>query len=52
MYGAEAWSLTNKLRQNDNDMGRKDFGKIYGPTYENGHWRININSELESKFKT
>jgi hypothetical protein len=26
--------------------------KIYGPTYENGHWRIKINSELESKYKS
>jgi hypothetical protein len=31
---------------------RKIFRKIYGPTYENGHWRIKINSELESKYKS
>jgi hypothetical protein len=31
---------------------RKIFGKIYGPTYENGQWRIKINSELESKYKS
>jgi hypothetical protein len=28
------------------------LGKIYGPTYENGQWRIKINSELESKYKS
>jgi hypothetical protein len=26
--------------------------KLYGPTCENGHWRIKINSELESKYKS
>jgi hypothetical protein len=31
---------------------RKILRKIYGPTYENGHWRIKINSELESKYKS
>jgi hypothetical protein len=25
---------------------------MYGPTYENGQWRIKINSELESKYKS
>jgi hypothetical protein len=31
---------------------RKILRKIYGPTYENEHWRIKINSELESKYKS
>jgi hypothetical protein len=31
---------------------RKILRKIYGQTYENGHWRIKINSELESKYKS
>jgi hypothetical protein len=34
-----------------NAIGKKDFEKIYGPTNENGQWRIKINSELESKYK-
>jgi hypothetical protein len=29
---------------------RKILRKIYGPTYENGHWRIKINSELETNI--
>jgi hypothetical protein len=29
-------------------MGKKDLRKIYGPIHENGHWIIEINSELES----
>jgi uncharacterized protein YqfB (UPF0267 family) len=31
---------------------RNIFRKIYGPTYENGHRRIKINCELESKYKS
>jgi hypothetical protein len=31
---------------------RKILRKVYGPTYENEHWRIKINSELESKYKS
>jgi hypothetical protein len=30
---------------------RKILRKIYGATYENVHWRIKINSELESKYR-
>jgi hypothetical protein len=30
---------------------RKILRKIYGPTCENGHWRIKINSELDRKYK-
>jgi hypothetical protein len=30
---------------------RKILRKIYGPTYENGHWRIKINSEWASIIK-
>jgi hypothetical protein len=29
VYGAEAWTLTNKMEKNANDMGRKDFGEKY-----------------------
>jgi hypothetical protein len=31
---------------------RKIWRKIYGSTYEKGHWRIKINSKLESKYKS
>jgi hypothetical protein len=31
---------------------RKILRKICGPTYENGHWRIKIHTELESKYKS
>jgi hypothetical protein len=51
IYGADAWTFSNKM-ENANAIGKKDFEKIYGPTNENGHWRIKINSELESKYKS
>jgi hypothetical protein len=31
---------------------RKIFRIIYGPTYENGHWRIKINQEMYSNNKS
>jgi hypothetical protein len=31
---------------------RKILRKIYGSTYEKGHWRIKINSKSESKHKS
>jgi hypothetical protein len=52
IYGAEAWTLTNKMERMLMTWERKILRKIYGPTYENLHWRIKINSELESKYKS
>jgi hypothetical protein len=31
IYGTEAWSLTNKMGKNVNDMGKKDFEKNIWP---------------------
>jgi hypothetical protein len=31
---------------------RKILRKIYVPRFENGHWRIKINSESETKYKS
>jgi hypothetical protein len=52
IYGAEAWTLTNKMEKMPMTWERKSLRKIYGPTYENGHWRIKINSELETKYRS
>jgi hypothetical protein len=52
IYGAEAWTLTNKMEKMLMTWERKILRKIYGPTCKNGHWRIKINSELESKYKS
>jgi hypothetical protein len=32
-------------------LERKILRKIYGPTKENGQWRIKINEELKIKYK-
>jgi hypothetical protein len=41
IYGADAWSLTNKMgKKMLVTWERKIVRKIYGPTYDNGHWRI------------
>jgi hypothetical protein len=52
VYGREAWTVTNKMEKMLMTWERKILRKIYGLTYENGHWRIKINSELESKYKS
>jgi hypothetical protein len=36
----------------DKSHGKEFEKKTYGPTYENGNWRIKINSELERKYKS
>jgi hypothetical protein len=33
-------------------MGEKDIEEIYGPTKENGQWRIKTNAELITKYKS
>jgi len=32
-------------------FGRKILRKIFGPTYENGSWRIKTNEELDKLIK-
>jgi hypothetical protein len=32
-------------------FGRKIFGRIYGPKYENGEWKNRLNRELEEMSK-
>jgi hypothetical protein len=50
--GAGALTLTNKMEKMLMTWERKILRKIYFPTYENGHWRIKINSELEIKYES
>ena len=33
-------------------MGKKDIKEIYGPTKENGQWRIKTNLELMTIYKS
>ena len=50
-YGAETWTLTNKVEKMLMTWERKILRKIYGPTKENGQRRIKTNSELCNKYK-
>jgi transcription termination factor 2 len=51
-YGAETWTLTNKIEKKLMTWERKILRKTCGPTKENGQWRIKTNSELITKYKS
>ena len=51
-YGAETWTLTSKTEKMLMTWERKILRKIYGPTKENGQWRIKTNEELRTKYKS
>jgi len=44
-YGAETWTLTSKMEKMLMTWERKILRNIYGPTKENGQWRIKTNEE-------
>jgi len=52
IYGAETWSLTSKIEKMLMTWERKILRKMYGPTKENGQWRIKTNAELITKYKS
>jgi hypothetical protein len=51
-YGAETWTVTSKIEKMFMTWERKVLRKIYGPTKENGQWRIKTNAELITKYKS
>jgi hypothetical protein len=51
MFGCESWSLTKNEENNINISERKILRKIYGPTNDNGVWRIQYNQELYGLLK-
>ena len=51
-YGAKTWTLTNKIEKMLMTCERKIVRKIYGPTKENGQWRVKTNLELMTKYKS
>ena len=51
-YRTETWTLTNTAEKMLMTWDRKILRKIYGPTNENGQWRIKTNSELLDKYKS
>jgi hypothetical protein len=44
--------VTSKIGKMLMTWERKIFRKIYGPTKENGQWRITTNEELITKYKS
>jgi hypothetical protein len=42
-YGAESWTLTNKIERALVAWQRKVLRKMYGPAYECGYWRKKMN---------
>ena len=50
IYGAETWTLTSKIRKLLMTWERKILRKMYGPTKEDGQWRIKTNEELRTKY--
>jgi len=51
-YGAETCTLTSKTEKMLMTWERKILRKIYGPTKENGQWRIKTSEELRTKYKS
>jgi hypothetical protein len=50
-YGAETWTVTKKEEQAVLIFERKIFGRVCGPKYEDGEWKIRTNRELEELNK-
>lgn len=50
-YGSESWTLTNKNADMLDIFERKILRKIYGPTNEDGIWRIRYNHELYQLYR-
>ena len=51
MFGAELWTLMNKMERALMTWARESLRKIYGPTYKNVDWRMKMNPEIYNEFK-
>jgi len=52
IYGAETWTLTSKTEKRLMTWERKILREIYGPTKEDGQWRIRTNLEIMTKYRS
>ena len=50
-YGSETWTLTKSDKDILGVFERKILRAIFGPTNDNGEWRIKYNSELYAMYK-
>jgi hypothetical protein len=51
LYGSESWTLTKADEEKLRISERRILRRIYGPTCENGVWRIKYNDGLHSLYK-
>jgi hypothetical protein len=51
LYGNESWTLTKADEEKLKIFKRSILGNIYGPTRENGVWRIKYNDEPHSLYR-
>ena len=52
IYGAETWAVSSKIEKMLMTWERKILRKLYGPTKENGQWRIKTNPVLITNYKS
>ena len=50
-YACETWILKETITNRLMVFERKILRKIFGPTYENGSWRLKTNQELDKLIK-
>jgi hypothetical protein len=50
-YACETWTLKETITHKLMVFEMKILRKIFGPTYENGSWRIKRNQELDKLIK-
>jgi hypothetical protein len=51
LYGSESWILTKADEEKLRTCERRVLRRIYGPTCENGMWRIKYSDELNGLYK-
>lgn len=51
MYGCESWIMTKRTKTKIITFENKILRKIYGPTLEDGIWRIKHNREIRTLYK-
>jgi hypothetical protein len=51
LYGTESWTFTKADEEKLRIFERRILRSIYGPTCEDGIWRIKYNDELYSLYK-
>jgi hypothetical protein len=51
LYGSESWTLTKADEEKLRTFERRRLRRIYGPTHENGVYRIKYNDELYALYK-